>query len=165
MGESALTYSLESEADLAALAAQIAEHWRAQGLRPLLLGLRGELGAGKTTWVRASLRGMGYAARVPSPTYTLLERYEVGSVTLVHLDLYRLADTEELEFLGIRDWLADERVWMLVEWPQRAEMLMTCCDILIDFDLTGPTSRRLKFSSQTPAGDRAVESIAKLNSN
>ena len=77
--------------------------------------LHGELGAGKTTLVRGLLRALGHAGRVPSPTYTLVEPYEVGPLSLKHLDLYRIADPGELEYLGVRELSGT----VLIEWPER----------------------------------------------
>jgi tRNA threonylcarbamoyladenosine biosynthesis protein TsaE len=82
------------------------------------IGLGGELGVGKTTLARALLRGLGHIGPVVSPSYTLVEPYPVSGRTLYHLDLYRLADPGELEYLGVRDW-DPERDWLLVEWPER----------------------------------------------
>ena len=90
---------------------------------PLLIGLRGDLGAGKTTFVRALLRGLGYQARVPSPTYTLLEQYTVGGLAVVHLDLYRLAARASSRISGLRDWLEAAATWVAIEWPERAPEL------------------------------------------
>lgn len=81
-----------------------------------LVYLRGELGAGKTTLVRGILRGLGFAGPVKSPTYTLLEPYEEQSV--YHFDLYRIADSRELDFIGLDEFLA-ARAIKLVEWPER----------------------------------------------
>jgi len=80
--------------------------------------LTGDLGAGKTTLVRGLLRQLGFEGIVRSPTYTLLEPYRVGGWALIHLDLYRIDDPEELENLGLRDQLNSATV-VLVEWPAR----------------------------------------------
>jgi len=106
--------SVATPEDMAALGRELAARLRA----PLVIALEGPLGAGKTTLVRAILRGLGHDGPVRSPTYTLLETYELGSLRVHHLDLYRLADPEELEFIGVRD-LADEDALWLVEWPDR----------------------------------------------
>lgn len=156
MGESELTQSFRSEAELIDSAGQFARDLRAAACRPLVIGLAGTLGSGKTTWARAMLRGLGYSGRVPSPTYTLLEHYDLGDLTIVHLDLYRLAGDAELENLGLRDWLADPRTWVVFEWPERAPGLARRCDLLLEFADAGGTARRVTFRAATPAGIRAL---------
>jgi tRNA threonylcarbamoyl adenosine modification protein YjeE len=90
---------------------------RALGEGGAVLYLSGELGAGKTTLARALLQALGYAGHVRSPTYTLVEPYELQGRRVFHLDLYRLAAAEELEYLGLRD-LDPAQDLILVEWPE-----------------------------------------------
>src|SRR5512139_586690 len=157
MGESELIENFRSEAELIDFAGQFARLLQSAGCRPLVIGLAGTLGSGKTTWARAMLRGLGYGGRVPSPTYTLLEQYEVGDLTLVHLDLYRLTGDAELENLGLRDWLADPRTWVVFEWPERAPGLARRCDLVLEFVDTGDNARRVTLRAVTRAGIEALE--------
>jgi len=99
-----------------------------------VLYLTGELGAGKTTFARGFLRALGVAEPVRSPTYTFLELYPAGSLTLVHLDLYRLRDPAELESLGLREWARAGCVW-LVEWPERASGRLPPPDLTLEFSV------------------------------
>jgi tRNA threonylcarbamoyladenosine biosynthesis protein TsaE len=154
-----LTLNLENEAALTAVAAKLAERWWDNGLTTLCVGLRGPLGSGKTTWVRAALAGLGYSGRVPSPTYTLLEEYRVSALTLVHLDLYRFNDPEELEFLGVRDRFGASGVWLFVEWPERAPSLLEKCDVVLDFAPVGVTRRVVRFSAQTRVGGEVLRQV------
>ena len=85
----------------------------------------GELGAGKTTLVRAILRKLGIEGKVKSPTYTLVEPYHVGEMNLFHFDLYRLAHPEELEYLGVREFFGKRSITM-IEWPEKGEGYLPC---------------------------------------
>ena len=156
MGESELIRDFRSEAELIDSAGQFAQRLRSAGCRPLVIGLAGTLGSGKTTWVRAMLRGLDYRGRVPSPTYTLLEEYDVGDLTLVHLDLYRLNGDAELENLGLRDWLADPDTWVVLEWPERAPALASRCDLMLQFADTGDETRRLTLRRYNPGRNRGL---------
>jgi tRNA threonylcarbamoyladenosine biosynthesis protein TsaE len=97
-----------------------------------VLYLAGELGAGKTTFARGFLRALGVSDPVRSPTYTLLELYPADALTLVHIDLYRLRDPEDLESLGLRDWARPGCLW-LIEWPERAGGRLPPADLTLDF--------------------------------
>lgn len=146
----------ESEDALCAAAGLAAACFREGGAAPLSIGLSGDLGTGKTTWVRAMLRGLGYAGRVPSPTFTLLEHYELDELTVVHLDFYRLGEARELEFLGIRDWLGQPGVWLLAEWPERGGSFVDSLDIGLRFDIGPDESRLLAVEGLTPTGRAAI---------
>ena len=124
------------------------------------LYLQGELGAGKTTFVRGLLRGLGYQGLVKSPTYALVEPYEAGGRRLYHFDLYRLAAPEELEALGGRDYF-HERGLCLVEWPERAAGVLPPPDLLLRLSLAG-TGRELDCEARTPAGERCLAGCASL---
>ena len=119
--------------------------------------LHGDLGAGKTTLVRGFLRSLGHQGAVKSPTYTLVEPYEIAHRHIYHLDLYRLADPEELDYLGIRD-LLDARAVLLVEWPERGVGELPPADLRVDIQyLNG--GRRLAFAAGT---DRGREILARF---
>lgn len=119
-------FPLLDEAGLQGLAGAFGQHVTP----PLVVFLEGELGAGKTTFVRALIQGAGYPDRVKSPTYGLLEHYAVGRKAFLHLDLYRIADADEVDFLGIADLLNDQTV-LLVEWPERSQGRLPPPDLVL----------------------------------
>ena len=113
--------------------------------------LMGELGAGKTTFTRGALRALGHAGSVKSPTYTLCEPYDLADAEqLCHLDLYRLSNPEELEFLGIRDYVASGAI-LLIEWPSKGKGWLPAPDLqvaLVEFN----DGRELKITALTADG-------------
>ena len=113
--------------------------------------LVGELGAGKTTFTRGALRALGHAGSVKSPTYTLCEPYDLADeAQLCHLDLYRLSNPEELEFLGIRDYVASGAI-LLIEWPSKGEGWLPAPDLQVALQATD-TGRQLEISALTADG-------------
>lgn len=99
--------------------------------------LSGELGAGKTTLVRGMLRGLGFEGRVKSPSYGLVESYEVDGLDIHHLDLYRLGEPEELDFVGLEDLLGPDSV-LLIEWPERGRGRLPEATSSIGISFVGP---------------------------
>ncbi len=112
-----------------------------------LVLLRGDLGAGKTTQVRGILRGLGHTGSVKSPTYTLLEPYELAQQTVYHFDFYRIADSQELEFIGF-DELMDADAIKLVEWPEHAASKLPTPDLEILLKVEG---RGRRLETRVPA--------------
>ncbi|PJE78645.1 tRNA threonylcarbamoyladenosine biosynthesis protein TsaE [invertebrate metagenome] len=129
-----------------------------------ILFLEGELGAGKTTLCRGILRHLGHKGSVKSPTYTLVEPYQIGSTQIYHFDLYRLADPEELEFIGARDYFCAEDVLCLVEWPDRGLGVLPEPDmhIMLDyhvFENDSVTGRLATLTSNTSRGQQVISRI------
>ena len=122
--------------------------------RPGVIYLQGELGTGKTTLVRGLLRGFGYHGKVKSPTYTLVEPYPIDHLTVYHLDLYRLGSPEELEWIGIRDLLAEDAL-LLVEWPAQGEGMLPPADLVISLTYQGE-GRELQFRALTTKGEQMI---------
>jgi len=114
--------------------------------------LQGELGSGKSSLARAMLRSMGHSGAVPSPTYTLVEPYKLPQVSLYHIDLYRIADQDELEFLG---WSDLDDGLRLVEWPERAPGLEARSDLLVDLDYADD-GRTIELTGLSQRGEELI---------
>ena len=166
-----LERKVATEADTERLGAALAPGLRAG----LVLFLHGELGAGKTTFIRGILRGLGYTGAVKSPTYTLVEPYQMGGLTIYHFDLYRLNDPEELEFLGVRDYREGNGVCLL-EWAERGAGVLPAPDVDIAIETTGRSpsaakhmdvqerrqeeGRVVRFTSRTENGTMLLRGLA-----
>lgn len=126
--------------------------------RVRLVYLHGPLGAGKTTLVRGMLRGLGYAGAVKSPTFTLVEPYAFDGTMFYHIDLYRMEDPRELEFIGLRDYLARPGV-CVVEWAERARDLLPAPDIDVMIAAAN-TGRRVQLVAHTEHGAALIGGLA-----
>jgi tRNA threonylcarbamoyladenosine biosynthesis protein TsaE len=148
-----LDIKLPDRAATEALGAALASGARAG----CVIHLRGELGAGKTTLVRGLLRALGHAGRVKSPTYTLVEPYELSSLHFYHFDFYRLKNQEEWERSGFRDYFNGEAL-CAVEWPERAHGLLASPDLDIELRFEGE-HRRARLDAGSAAGEAWVSSL------
>ncbi len=125
--------------------------------RARLVYLHGPLGAGKTTLVRGMLRALGHAGAVKSPTFTLVEPYAFPSFLFYHFDLYRLNDPEELEFLGVRDYL--HQGVCVVEWAERARGFLPDPDVDVMIQLNA-MQRTVRMTARSENGEDALENLA-----
>lgn len=144
--------TLGTPADTDLLGAQLA----ATRPQQAVLALSGPLGAGKSSLARAMLRALGVAGAVRSPTYTLLERYAVPGGEALHLDLYRLAEVGELEFLGLDD--ASDAVLWLIEWPERGVGALPAFDLRVELAIAGD-GRSADLSALSAAGERWLKRL------
>jgi tRNA threonylcarbamoyladenosine biosynthesis protein TsaE len=157
---------LSSAAATRQLGEQLGRALKSTARVPEVVGLNGDLGTGKTTFVAGVLAGMGVAGPVRSPTYTLIEPYEAGGRAIYHLDLYRLSGPSDLEGLGVRD-LHDNDCTLLIEWAERGISALPPLDLLLEFaylegesGASSETPRQLKVTAHGPVGERLVALMA-----
>jgi tRNA threonylcarbamoyladenosine biosynthesis protein TsaE len=118
----------------------------------LTLLLRGDLGTGKSTFARALIRALGHSGAVPSPTYTLVEPYDLPGGMVYHIDLYRVSSEEELRYLG---WMELDEGFRIVEWPDRAPGIAATADIVVELEYEEP-GRRADIVGVSDVGQRIV---------
>jgi tRNA threonylcarbamoyladenosine biosynthesis protein TsaE len=121
---------------------------------PLVVWLEGDLGAGKTTFARGLIQALGYQGRVKSPTYGLLEQYQLEGTQILHMDLYRIGEPEELEFIGLAD-LLDNQTILLIEWPDKGGKWIPEADFVFKFAYHAE-GRDLHWSAETERA-RSIE--------
>ena len=123
----------------------------------LIITLQGDLGAGKTTLSRGILQGLGHSGAVKSPTYTLVEPYQLALGAVYHFDLYRLVDAEELEYMGFADYLADTQL-CLIEWPEQGQGFLPMADIAIEISQPG-AGRCVTLCANSAVGQQLISQL------
>lgn len=138
---------LDNEDATLALGKQIAQH-----IPPSLftIHLEGELGAGKTTLTRGLLRALGHSGNVKSPTYTLVEQYELAGRNIFHFDLYRVADPEELDYLGLDDYLSNQSL-CIIEWAKQGQGFLPEPDLTLSISYKD-SGRQIAISAESESG-------------
>ncbi len=148
------TLFLENEAAQLRLASVLAAHCEAGSV----IFLEGDLGTGKTTLVRGFLQSLGFQGNVKSPTYTLVEPYQLAAQSIYHFDLYRLGEPDELEYAGGRDYFDGESI-CLIEWPEKAEGYLPEPDLVCQLSyqsLDGVQGRGCELKANSVKGEQMI---------
>ena len=160
-----LTFQLADEAQTLAIAKGFADCFAAlradthtkPSAGAAIIYLNGDLGAGKTTFSRGFIQALGHTGKVKSPTYTLIEPYELGNINIVHMDLYRLSDPEELDYLGIDDLVRETDI-CLIEWPERGadQLPAPILSLLLEHQIYG---RQLQVTAHSEIGEACLHCV------
>jgi tRNA threonylcarbamoyladenosine biosynthesis protein TsaE len=148
-----LNLTLPNEEAMLDFGGKLAEHCSP----PLNIFLHGQLGAGKTTFVRGFLKGLGHKGKVKSPSYNLVESYELGKKSIFHFDFYRIQDMHELDFIGIQDYWQPSSIF-LIEWPEKGGTILPPVDLACHLEWAG-LGRKLSIEAKSPAGEKVVSAL------
>ena len=127
-------------------------------LTPLVLTFSGDIGAGKTTFIRAMLRSLGVKSAIKSPTFSLVESYQGNHLQIHHFDLYRIHDEAELDYIGFRDYFSDNAL-CCIEWPERASRYLALADVGFSLSIKG-AGREMQLCALSPAGAAVLSCLA-----
>lgn len=125
---------------------------------PAVLTFQGEIGAGKTTFIRAMLRARGVTTAIKSPTFSLVESYNCQQLQIHHFDLYRIEDDVELEYIGFRDYFVDQSI-CCIEWPEKVQDNFLKIDLQFDLKLNGG-GRLMNICALSPTGEKLLLCLA-----
>ena len=145
---------IQSELDMKAFGARLINLCDEAGV----ITLKGNLGTGKTTIVRGALEACGITSGVRSPTYTLIENYELKGLNVAHFDLYRLGDPEELEYIGYRDYLQSDTL-CFIEWPERAQGYLDNVGLQVSIDYI-EHGRSIELSAGNDWGEKLIRGMS-----
>ena len=151
------TFILADESATVGLGKQLANIVKTKLKQGITVYLNGDLGAGKTTLTRGFVQGMGHNGNVKSPTYTLVEPYDLTDWQVYHFDLYRLADPEELEYMGIRDYF-NSNSCSFIEWPEKGQGMLAAPDMLIDLAYDGE-QRQATLHTMSALGEQILSAL------
>jgi tRNA threonylcarbamoyladenosine biosynthesis protein TsaE len=151
-------YFLADESATIAIGNKLADIVKKELKQGIVVYLYGDLGAGKTTLTRGFVQGMGHVGHVKSPTYTLVEPYDLQDWQVYHFDLYRLSDPEELEYMGIRDYFS-HNCCCFIEWPEKGEGMIKEPDLRIDLAYS-EEQRTINVQAKTALGEQIVNALS-----
>ncbi len=151
-------YLLADESATIAIGKKLADIVKKQLSQGIIVYLYGDLGAGKTTLTRGFVQAMGHNSHVKSPTYTLVEPYDLGDWQVYHFDLYRLSDPEELEYMGIRDYFAND-CCCFIEWPEKGQGMIKAPDLRIDLAYSDE-QRTITLQARTALGEQVLSLLS-----
>lgn len=149
-----LHIELPTEQDSVQLAQRLAHGLTA----PLVMTLSGAIGCGKTTLIRAMLRELGVHSAIKSPTFSLVESYQINNLQLHHFDLYRIHEESELELIGFRDYFATPSI-CCIEWPEHAPSFLRATDVQFTLSIKG-TGRDMVVNAFTQSGKAVISCLA-----
>lgn len=152
------TFQLADEAATVDMGKQLASVTKQLNLPSLIVFLNGDLGAGKTTLTRGFVQGMGHVGNVKSPTYTLVEPYDLQPWQVYHFDLYRLGDPEELEYMGIRDYFS-QKSCSFIEWPEKGAGMLPKQDLIINLEYNDE-QRVITLLANSVTGETLLDNIS-----
>jgi len=150
-------YFLADESATIAVGKKLADIVQNQLEQGIVVYLYGDLGAGKTTLTRGFVQGMGHVGHVKSPTYTLVEPYELNDWLVYHFDLYRLSDPEELEYMGIRDYFA-ANCCCFIEWPEKGRGMIKEPDLCVELAYS-EEQRTINLQAKSALGELVLNAL------